>query len=244
MKDNLGDRMKRNYESVWRQSLPWRMPVVVRLDGKSFHTFTRGMARPFDAEFVERMIATAAYVCEETATAQVAYIQSDEISVFLHPYQSLESQPYFDNQVQKLVSVMAGQASAFLSLAYGRPAVFDGRAFVVPESELNNYFLWRQQDASRNSLQMLAQSLYSHKELHGKASPALHELCFQKGRNWNELPTHLRRGACLHRVTENQGTDAEPVIRSRWDADMDIPLFTQEPTYIGQFLRSPESIIP
>jgi tRNA(His) 5'-end guanylyltransferase len=206
MFDSLGDRMK-TYERASDYSLVPRSPVVIRVDGRAFHSWTRGMDRPFDAQLVDWMATVATRLCEEMQTTVLAYHQSDEISLLLHGYRRHESQPLFGGRLSKLVSVAASVAGAELTLLAGRAAYFDARAFVLPESEVTNYFLWRQNDASRNSIQMLARSLASHRECHGLGQAELNELCFSRGKNWNDLPTHLRRGQCVvrkpKRVEEN-----------------------------------------
>jgi tRNA(His) 5'-end guanylyltransferase len=237
--DALGDRMK-GYEVAARTSLPRRLPVVVRVDGKAFHTYTRGLKRPFDQGFVDAMDRVALTLCWELEGATLAYVQSDEVSILLHNYRRLKTQPWFDNQVQKTVSVAASIAAATMTAAshnvFGQgavhPAYFDARIFVLPEAEVANYFLWRQRDASRNSVQMLARSLYSHAECDEKDNAALQEMCFQRGKNWNDLPAHLRRGRCIVRVGEAEG-DA---LRSRWTVERTIPLFSHDRDYIERHL--------
>lgn len=260
-KDGLGDRMK-GYEHATRTVLPGRLPVIIRVDGKAFHTYTRGCKRPWDDRLTEVMDLTAIELCKAIQGAQMAYVQSDEISVLLHSYKKIESTSWFDSQVQKMVSVAAGIASSSFTanswkiwedprpkslselpalVANIRPAVFDARAFIIPEQDVVNYFLWRQQDASRNSVQMLARSLYSHKDLDGKKTAALQELCFQKGRNWNDEPTRFRRGRCIvkkqHTVPASHGSDS--ALRSRWEVDNEIPVFSQDRDYIAQHLLVP-----
>lgn len=235
--DALGNRMK-GYEQASRCVLPLRMPVVIRVDGKCFHSYTRGLARPFDKNLVRVMNSAALELCLELQGARLAYVQSDEISVLLHNYSRLETSAWFDNQIQKMVSVAASVAAARVTVdsfalfdGDYKMAHFDARAFVLPEAEVTNYFLWRQNDASRNSIQMLAQSLYSHRELHGKSQADLHEMCFRKGRNWNDLPTSLRRGRCAVRV-ERDG-------RSWWEIDNEIPIWKADGRdYIGRLLAT------
>src|SRR5262245_20893233 len=127
-KSDLGARMKYNYEQVFNIRLPLRMPLVIRLDGKAFHTFTRDFKHPFDEGFMEAMIETAVTLCKQVQTTVFAYTQSDEISLLLHNYRKLDSQPWFDNELQKLVSVSASIASSFLSREYNSEALFDARA--------------------------------------------------------------------------------------------------------------------
>ena len=234
-KDSLGDRMKDYYENAFKHKLPMRMPVIMRVDGKAFHSFTRGFAA-FDTYFIKSMQRTAQYLWKNIATAQIAYVQSDEISLLLHNYKRLETQAWFDNELQKLCSITAGYASSFMSLEYSRPAIFDCRAFVLPEAEVTNYFLWRQQDATRNSVQMLAQSMHSHKELHKKNNSELQEMCFQKGANWNDLPTTHRRGSCIVKVPM-----PNPYVldgnRMEWAIDDEIPIFSADRNYIDRHLQ-------
>ncbi len=246
-KDSLGDRMKK-YEGAYRLSLPERMPVILRIDGKAFHTYTKGCKRPFDQNLVDVMDETAKYLCKNIMGSRLAYVQSDEISILLNNYQDLDTQSWFDNTLQKMVSVSAGMASGvFTSLSpkiFGtlKLAVFDSRAFVIPKEDVVNYFLWRQQDATRNSVQMLARSLYSHKELNNKNNSDLQELCFQKGHNWNDVPTSQKRGRCIvkretlkisvgPRVQDNEVT-----VRKSWEVDNEIPVFSQDRDYVGKYL--------
>lgn len=233
MTKSLGDRMK-SYENAYRHYLPMRMPVVLRIDGKAFHTYTKGCDRPWDKNLEACMNQAAMSLCENIQGAQLAYIQSDEISVLVHNYKRLSSEAWFDNNLQKMGSVSASIATAaFNSLAaamfeHKSPALFDSRAWILPEAEVCNYFLWRQQDATRNSVSMLAQSLYSHKELQNKKFNELQEMCFQKGHNWNDVPTDRKRGRC---VVRNEET---------WELDTEIPVFSQERDYIERHLVTEE----
>ena len=213
------------YEQPWRSVLPRRLPVIIRVDGRAFHTFTRGCEKPFDARLGDTMVSAARDLCDDIQGAQFAYTQSDEISVLVHSYKRFESQAWFDNQVQKMCSVSASIAAARLTLEYGKAATFDARVFVLPEDDVCNYFVWRQQDAVRNSVNALAQSLYSHKDLFGVSQSQAQELCFAKGQNWNDLPTRWKRGVGLYRTTG--GT---------WLPSYEIPTFSQEREYIERHL--------
>ena len=250
--DNLGDRMK-DYENVPRISLTKKMPVIIRLDGKAFHSFTRGMKRPFDEVLIETMQKTAQFLCENVMNCKLAYTQSDEISLLLIDYEKNESQQWFQNSLQKMVSVAASMATLAFNEAFsdrvvnmvmnaedfnpyfdkqGR-AMFDARAFTLPKEEVCNYFIWRQQDASRNSVQMVAQSLFSHNQLHGKNTGELQDMMFtEHGVSWNNYPTHQKRGACI--VKEQY--DKDGAMRSRWVADLEIPIFTQNRNYIDKYV--------
>ena len=223
----LGNRMKENYEDPYRIKLPKRMPVIIRLDGKAFHTLTRQCytEKPFDNFFIGLMNRTALALMKDISGARVAYVQSDEISILINNYANFDTEAWFDNNLQKMVSVSAGIASSHFSLMGGRSVTFDARAFVLPKEEVNNYFIWRQQDWERNSLQMLARTLYSHRELHGKGKAELHEMCFQKGQNWNDLPVSYKRGRC---ILSNNIIDNTP------------PIFKDDPDYIGVHLLENE----
>lgn len=245
--DNLGDRMK-CLEDAYRIRLPIRLPVIIRVDGKSFHSYTKGLERPFDARLTSVMDDTAKYLCTNIQGARIGFVHSDEISILLNNYGNFQTEPWFDNNIQKMVSVAAGMASAvFTGLSprlwgTNKLAVFDARAYILPKEEVANAFLWRQQDATRNSIQSLAQSLYSPKELHGKKSAELQELCHQKGVNWNDLPTSQRRGRCIVRTTSEKKmkhpkTGEEITFqRSEWVVDSEIPIFSQDRNYINQYL--------
>lgn len=221
----IGDRMKNNYELPYLLTLPARMPVIIRLDGKTFHSFTRGMDRPFDKTFSDWMREVTVRLVDQVQGCVFAYSQSDEISLLLHNYKRLESQSWLANELQKMVSVSAGIASAWMTNLAGRVAVFDSRVFVIPEAEVCNYFIWRQQDASRNSVQMVARALYSHKQLFQKNTSELQEMIFQKGENWNEYPTWCRRGFAVYRVEEGGPR-----------VDLEVPIFTQERAFVEQHL--------
>ena len=242
-KDSLGDRMKEKYENVYQQKLPGRLPIMIRLDGKSFHSYTKGMKRPWDDRLNLVMDMTAKKLCEEISGAQLAYVQSDEISIFIHSYKKFKSQVWFDGKIQKIVSISAAIASATFTAESWRlsdekeikPAYFDSRVFILPEAEVANALLWRQQDATRNSVQMLARSLYSHKECTNKNSSELQEMCFQKGHNWNDIPTKYRRGRCIVKeqysvLAINPAGIPENISRSRWTVDEEIPVFSQDRT--------------
>lgn len=189
---SLGDRMK-SYESEDR--LISRIPVIIRVDGRCFHTFTRGFNKPWDYRLIDAMDATAKALVNQIEGAEFAYVQSDEISILVTDYlKGLYQEPWFGYKLQKVVSVSAAIASVEFTLSCGKQALFDSRAYNVPENDVANYFLWRQQDWMRNSVQMLARSMFSHKELHGKGITQLKQMCAEKGNPWEEIPEELRMG--------------------------------------------------
>lgn len=252
MPDSLGDRMK-CYENVSRIYLPKRLPVIIRVDGRAFHTFTKGFQRPFDDVLANSMHRTAMELCKEIGGAKLAYTQSDEISILATNDDTIDTQPWFGNNLQKLVSLSASIATRVFDNAfqgevsqyneffgqfttYSRAlhkATFDARAFVLPPDEVCNYFVWRQQDATRNSIQMVAQSLYSHKELQNKNCNELQEMIFQKGINWDHYELWKKRGLCVARQPVSDGSS---VMRNQWVADYNTPIFTEDRYYIERWL--------
>lgn len=200
----LGDRMKENYEDRSKTYLTRRTPVIVRLDGKAFHTFTRKFKSPFSEKLSDAMIGTAKALCEEVSGARLAYVQSDEISLLLHDYNKFDTAAWYDYAVQKVVSVTASIATAHFNRLINVPqlAMFDSRAFNLPEEEVNNYFIWRQKDWERNSVAMLAQSLFSPRELHGKNRQKMIEMCGERGEHWESIDDRWKLGTTLRYDTE------------------------------------------
>lgn len=229
-KDNLGNRMK-EYEAITDYNIPKRMPVIIRLDGKAFHSWTKGLERPFCSQFINIMQETSAFIFKNVATCQLAYVQSDEISLLLNPYKKIESQPFFNNRLNKINSVVASMATYYFNKNHNieskinKPAFFDCRTFILPEHEINNYFVWRQNDCSRNSIAAVAQAHFSHKELHKKKVSDMHDmLMLQKRINWNDCSTVEKRGTCI--VKEN--IDGKSLIK----IDTEIPIFAKNPEYV------------
>jgi len=238
MHDSLGDRIKSNYESRSKQLLGRRAYTIIRLDGKAFHTYTRGLERPFDEFLMADLDYAAQTVCKDIQGARFAYVQSDEISILLTDFESIDSQAWFDLDVQKICSVSASLTTAAfnerrLLLRNKGSACFDARVFQLPtRTEVMNYFIWRQNDAVRNSIASVAQSLYSAKELHGVGSNQQQELIHQKGINWNDFTSGEKRGRFIEReVYEKIGDNGEPATRSRWIA-VECPTFTQDNEWI------------
>ncbi len=233
MKDTLGDRMKDFYENRTRYTLPRRTYTLIRVDGKAFHTYTRDLQRPFDEAFMSDMDATAQFLCSHMQGARCAFVQSDEISILLTDFDKLTTDAWFDGNIQKMASISASMATAlFNELRPGKLAFFDSRVFTIPfQTEVENYFIWRQQDATRNSISNVAQSLYTHKELNGKSSDQKQELIFQKGINWNDYPSRCKRGRMIVKeIFEKSGA-----IRSRWVAQ-DVPIFTQNREFLEKLV--------
>ena len=272
--DALGARIK-TYEYVTRNYLTRKLPVIVRLDGKSFHSFTRGFKKPFDEIFVKSMQYTMSCLCQNIQGCVLGYTQSDEITLVLVDYQDRDSCAWFDNNIQKIASVSASMATlAFnrvfqseinqyewewkssltpqsvsvqeantkyvntLKQASSKGAMFDARVFTVPKEEVVNTLIWRQQDCTRNSIQSVGQANFSHRELQGKNCSDIQDmLMLEKNINWNDYPTHLKRGTCCikkpFKINENTEQEA---IRNKWVIDTEIPIFTQDKDYVNRLI--------
>ena len=229
----LGDRMK-DYESCFDYKFIRSLPMVVRLDGRAFHSWTRktGCTKPFDQQMIKLMADTTRFLCENCSGCVLGYTQSDEISLLFLDDNSDSTTAWFDKRVQKLVSLTASMASYYFNAhnpyPVKHPAFFDSRAFVIPKEDIRGYFIWRQNDASKNSLSMLAQSLYSHKELIGKRREELMDLCRQKGYNWNNLTTPEKRGTAVYKTAVKKSTEHGEVIRKKFVSDENTPIFSAD----------------
>lgn len=216
MTDVLGDRMKMYEGKTDLRAMPL-LPVMVRLDGKSFSSYTKGLARPYDVRMHEIMSSVTKKLCELTS-AKCGYTQSDEISLMLYS-DITQSQIYFDGRIQKLASVLSGYASSwFNDMARNLipekkddVAVFDCRVWQVPNlEEAANVFLWREKDATKNSITMAAQQFASHEELHKKNSAQKQDILMQNGVNWNDYPAWFKRGTyCLKKLIAGNYTQEE-----------------------------------
>ena len=264
--DELGKRMKEYYEQIPKTKLMRRTPVAIRLDGKAFHTFTKGFQKPFDEVLVKSMQETMKYLCENIQGCVLGYTQSDEITLILVDYKNLNTAAWFDYEVQKMCSIAASMATmkfnrAFEENVYNtyplhvineenaelvntyynairKGAMFDARVFNVPKEEVTNLIYWRQLDAIRNSIQMVGQANFSHKELQFKSCKDIKEqLTVAKDICWDtDIPIHLQRGSCCIKKTY----ELEPVLskenplalkrvfRTKWIIDKNIPLFKDE----------------
>lgn len=238
-KDSLGDRMK-GYERVTKQALIRRTPVIIRVDGKAFHTFTRRLNEHNDPstltgpseKFHSVMLRTMLGAFEDMQNCVFAYTQSDEMSFLLRDWDKHETEQWFDGNIQKLASVSASLVTAHFAQKWYNTfedipgAMFDSRVFNVPHDEVVNYFIWRQQDAMRNSVQFIARKYFSHKELHGKNNSEIQEMLWrQHGINWNHCGVWKKRGSCIYR-----GDTSDTV-------DEIIPIFTKDRDYIGRHLE-------
>lgn len=250
-------RIKENYESRSKHYLTRRTPVIIRIDGKAFHTYTKGLNKPFDNDLVEDMMLTTKYLCENIQGVQIGYTQSDEISLLLTDYSTFDTQAWFGYELDKMCSIAASMATArFNELRFIRAynlgrkynthwrdvetifpskiAMFDARAFNIPKEEVANYFLARQKDAKKNSISMLAQSMFSDKVLHGLNSQAKIDLCNsaaagEKRMDWNKMPNHLQLGYTIRKImTDKVAPDGSTFTRGCFSIVETPPYFNHD----------------
>ena len=248
MFDELGTRMKENYENRSKTYLVRRMPAIIRLDGKAFHSFTKGLKKPFDEILVITMQQTMLELCKNIQGCIFGYTQSDEITLVLKDYNKLTSDAWFDYNVQKICSISASMATLYFNKFFKeyvgqwfenvsgnevdydadkyyevllkcveKGALFDSRCFSIPKEEVVNCILWRQHDATRNSIQSVGQAYFSHKELMNKSCNDIQNMLLtKKDVNWNDYPTYLKRGSCCYKNVE------------QWELDLDMPILKGE----------------
>ncbi len=199
-KTALGDRMKAyERQETARIFLPG-IPIVARMDGRSFSKFTKDMQRPFDFYFTKTMQSVTQRLVEKT-NADIGYTQSDEITL-IWKNDDINKELMFGNKKFKWHSILSAMTTMLFNggMYSDTPQMFDARVFQVPNLfEASNVLMWREQDAVRNSIQMLARSLYSHNECNNKNTSELQEMCFQKGHNWNDLHSDNKRGSYFKR---------------------------------------------
>ena len=243
---NLHERMKQ-YEAVSQTYLMRRTPVIIRLDGVAFHTFTKNFDKPFDEVLGTVMKCTTSYLVKNIQGCVLGYTQSDEISLVLQDYKKLDTDAWFGYNVQKLVSVSAKMATTQFNKLFNRYITglgndetsdryreailenigFDSRCWNLPFEEVNNYLIDRQQDAERNSINLLAQQYYSQKELNGiKSNELQNKLFTEQGVNWNDLPYYQKRGYLAL-------PKKDPNLRDLFET----PIFSKEPEFVNSLIR-------
>ena len=256
-KNSLPNRMKA-YEACYEVRIPARTYTIIRLDGKNFSNFTKMFEKPFDDKLSNVMDVATIELCKYL-NPKFAYTQSDEISLVFTDIENIESELIFDGKLQKLCSISASKVTAAFNKTmlkilalfkydskelYDRivsdnlpeiDAVFDSRVFIIPDyRDVSNYFIWRQQDCTRNSVSMAASAHLPHKLLENKSGAEKQELLFQeKGINWNEYLPKYKRGVVIkkHSIFID-GENGEPVQRSKWIPDYNTPIFTQDKDYL------------
>ena len=245
MKNDMEKRFKENYEMRSRQYLYRRTPVIIRLDGKAFHTFTKGLKKPFDDIFIATMQQTMLSVAKEIPGCVFGYTQSDEITLVLVDYQSLEAEAWFDYRVSKLISISASKAARLFNKFFMdnvaemaddetfkryskkfNKADMDARVYNVPIDDVVNNVLWRQKDAAKNSIASVAQSLYSQKELNGIKSKDLKvKILTEKGVDWDAMKPEYKWGTACRRVD------------GKWTIDYEVPMLSDDRDYLEKLIH-------
>ena len=292
--DELGKRMKEFYEGIPKIKLMRRTPVAVRLDGKSFHTFTYNFNKPFDHLLIQAMQETMKFLCENIQGCVFGYTQSDEITLILVDYKKINSSAWFDYEVQKITSIAASMATMKFNQVFSKlvkdegntfeaesrkkcrdmtkeeyeawwnskimpiyahdnsaetGAMFDARCFNIPKEEVCNLIYWRQLDATRNSIQMVGQANFPHKELQNKSCNDIQDMLFvKKGINWNDFPVYLKRGTACYKTEDIEYTEKQLEgfrlglpFKSVWIIDKNMPILKGEDRiYVDKWIYYPE----
>jgi len=226
--------MKGNYEQRASSYLLRRTPVIIRVDGKTFHTYTRGMGKPFDGAFVDAMIESAKAVAKEAQGFKCAYIQSDEASFLLSDFNKITTAAWFDYKQAKIETISASVMTAKFNqlMDCNRLAHFDSRAFNIPTEEVANYFLWRSLDWQRNSLSMFCRSFFSHKQMANKNRTDQHEMLHKHGHNWAvDVTEQNRNGTWL--IGDIERTDILPTYNNIFKAVDDLPVAEFKENTVG-----------
>ncbi len=262
-KTSLGDRMK-CYEAAYNFVFPIRLPLMLRLDGVHFSKNVKRWKskKPYDARLAYAMQMTCKGLAEKIPGVQLVYSQSDEITILIRDDMSNDTQPWHGKELNKIMSIASAKASnlfnyyffkGHVQYEYEEMAEFDCRGYVVPEYEVFNSLLWRQRDCTKNSVSMLARTMFSTKQLHKKNGSEMQDMMMlQHGVNWNDMPTAFKRGFCVVKKDMPKEVPArdenrkvipgkmETIMRPEWVVDLEIPIFTQEPEYVTRFTRNSE----
>lgn len=257
--ESLNNKMK-SYEGNSRYYLERKNPVILRIDGKGFSKYTKGFKKPFDDILLDVMHLTAKFLCENIQNCKLAYTQSDEISLLLIDYLNKDTDCWYGNNIQKMCSISASMATLAFNKCFlevincyyeakfitekeykfyqnkTNLAMFDSRAFIVPKEDVTNYFIWRQKDAIRNSIQSLARSKFSQRELNNKNTDQMKEMLMNEfNTSWDELEDCKKKGVCLLKK-EYELKNEQKTLRHKWEVDYEIPLFKEDRYYINKYL--------
>lgn len=235
--DLIGDRFK-DYENVNRNYLTIRTPVIIRLDGKGFSQYTKNFQKPWSTEIRDAFICGCVDLYKNIQGLKLIFLQSDELSLLITDYDNLKTSSWFDKNIQKMVSV----SSSILTASFNKymwenkitnkTGYFDSRTFILPKEEVNNYFIFRQQDSSRNSISSLAQQYFSHKQLQNKSSKDKQNMLIKEKIDWHDLDVWKKRGYCVLRNKIEKNNTIRHVVEPDWN----IPIFSEDRNYINKFV--------
>ena len=257
---SLAAKMK-GYEKEKKTKLTPKVPTIIRIDGRAFSTYTKHFDKPFDDTITGAMKYTTLRLCEEVQNVKIGYSQSDEITLVMIEGKE-DTQQWFGGSIQKIVSIAASIATYHFNEYMEKmhwqkrmldpdfhkkmPAMFDARVFQVPKDELVESFVWRQEDGKRNSVSMLAQSMFSHEELKKKKKGDMLDMIRMKDAEWHDLPADKKFGFCavkefyVYEPEKDNNTstirNAGPIRKSRWMIDDDIPVFLNNSEYLERIL--------
>ena len=240
--EDIGNRIKENYENITRMFIPRRTYTIIRLDGRAFHKFTKKFKKPYDLDFMRMMDETAIELCKQIQGAKCAFVQSDEINIVVTDFDELKTNAWFDGNIQKIASISASIATSAFNKSYLEHVIenetidcsiksmdlehvsfahFDSRVFSISDyNEVINVFVWRQIDATKNAIQMLGRAHFSHKELHGLSGQEIqYKLMTEKSINFNDQPIGFRRGRLIKQMKfmKQVGNECE-VARTKWES--------------------------
>lgn len=222
-KNALGARMK-TYEAAYRRALEPGQYTIIRVDGKAFHNVTSKLERPYDAAFMTVMDLTMVRTAKEMQNMVLAYVQSDEISFLLYNPSKAHPDQWMGGVLDKMVSISAGYATAYFNAAWYRCydqvscAVFDSRVYTIPNAnEVINYFVWRHNDCTRNSVAMMAQQQFSRNDLHGVDVGEQKKMLVKAGEPWEDEPDRFRFGQFFYYGTEHKKVKFFHKARQRYE---------------------------
>jgi tRNA(His) guanylyltransferase len=264
--DTLGDWCKWLERNFSPEVMIPTLPVIIRLDGENFHNWTKGLKRPFDEGLIDLMRDTAKELVKET-NAVVAYVQSDEITLILYSPDK-EQSIYHDGKKQKILSKLTGKCVTYFNdnrptylPEHNKNANFDCRIYQTPTlKDAVNQIIWRELDASKNSVSMLAQHHFSHKSLEKLNTKQRQERLFQeKGINWNDFEPKFKRGSYVMRKKLNIPFSKEEIEQlplkhqARKNPDLviersviqfvDMPIFSKIENKVGVIFNNEEPIL-
>lgn len=253
--ETLGDRQK-EYEKNSDYVLTRRLPIIIRVDGRSFSRLTRKLTKPYSVDIGNIMSETMMYCIMEMQGAVFGYQQHDEINFILRNDQSFDSDPWYQNRIQKITSVASSLATLSFNRGLSRldppldiigDAIFDARVFALPTiSEVVNYLVWRQQDCIRDAVSAAAQEELSLKFGKRTAMKLLQKrtvaekkelLLSQANIDFDEIySSSFKYGVAAYKVPTIIPSKEGMTARNKWTLNDTVPLFVEEKDFIYNIL--------
>ena len=218
MSNSLENRMKKDYEDRNKYYLPRRTNAIIRIDGKNFSKYTKGLKDPYDEDMIRAMEETMKSLCKEIQGVKFGYTQSDEINLLLKDDDKPTTEAFYDNNIQKMASISASMTTAFFNhfmsmfSDHQELACFDARVFTIPQLvEFENYFIWINKDGIRNSINSYGRSVFSHKQLENKNTKEIIEMCSNENKEWEEEIEEYKYGSICYKKENLKDLD-----RKKW----------------------------